>query len=154
MAGRLAQSLGDDLAGVQALGLTHVFPAAERVASARVERLTDSGLTRPRAESIRAFARAYLDGTVVLDGSRTLDDTLVPLMALPGIGAWSATMIAMRATSSLDAFPADDLGLRKAAGALLGGAGPMNAAELADRAEAWRPYRAVAAMYLWSSMAG
>jgi len=58
----------------------------------------------------------------------------------------------MRALSSMDAFPAEDLGLRKAASALLGRDAVISAAELAERAEAWRPYRALAAMHLWSSL--
>jgi AraC family transcriptional regulator of adaptative response / DNA-3-methyladenine glycosylase II len=60
-------------------------------------------------------------------------------------------MIAMRAASHLDAFPAGDLGLRRSATALLGLDSPITALELADRAESWRPYRALAAVHLWSA---
>jgi AraC family transcriptional regulator of adaptative response / DNA-3-methyladenine glycosylase II len=65
------------------------------------------------------------------------------LMALPGIGSWTAHYIAMRGLRWPDAFPHSDLGLRKA----LGGQPPREVLELA---EAWRPWRAYAAMHLWN----
>ncbi|KYF83987.1 hypothetical protein BE18_01590 [Sorangium cellulosum] len=63
---------------------------------------------------------------------------------MPGIGAWTAHYIAMRALREPDAFPATDLGLRRA----LGGA---SGAELLAMAEPWRPWRAYAAMLLWTA---
>jgi 3-methyladenine DNA glycosylase/8-oxoguanine DNA glycosylase len=68
------------------------------------------------------------------------------LEAIPGVGPWTAQYIAMRACAQPDAFPSGDLGLRRAAG---NGAGPISPAELETRAEAWRPWRAYAAMHLW-----
>ncbi len=69
-------------------------------------------------------------------------------MAIPGIGPWTSEYIAMRALGEPDAFPASDLGLRRAASK---NASPLGASELADRAETWRPWRAYAAMLLWSA---
>jgi AraC family transcriptional regulator of adaptative response / DNA-3-methyladenine glycosylase II len=71
-----------------------------------------------------------------------VEDFQTRLRELPGIGDWTAQYIAMRALGDPDAFPASDLGLLRASS--LG-----NQLELAERAEAWRPWRAYAAMYLW-----
>jgi AraC family transcriptional regulator of adaptative response / DNA-3-methyladenine glycosylase II len=77
----------------------------------------------------------------------SLESGIKRLVALPGIGEWTACYIAMRALREPDAFPAADIGLIRA---LAGGSGTrLNAAELAARAEAWRPWRAYAAMHLW-----
>ncbi|MEX2225919.1 MAG: AlkA N-terminal domain-containing protein [Dehalococcoidia bacterium] len=151
--GRIAQCFGEGVGGVGGWGLTHTFPSARRIAGVRVDQLRETGLTQSRAESVRAFARVYAEGKVPLDGSHTLEDLVGALTSLPGIGPWSAQMIAMRAASSVDAFPAGDLGLRKAAATLLQREDVPGAEELAERAEAWRPHRGVAAMYLWSSLA-
>jgi AraC family transcriptional regulator of adaptative response / DNA-3-methyladenine glycosylase II len=66
-------------------------------------------------------------------------------MRIPGIGAWTAEYIAMRALAWPDAFPCADLGIRRA----LGGKSPK---EILTMAEAWRPWRAYAAMHLWRSL--
>ena len=96
------------------------------------------GMPGARAETIRRLARATLDGTLVLDGSRSLEETVEHLKTIPGVGDWTAHYIAMRAASEPDAFPAGDLGLRKA-----------YPGDLLSRAERWRPWRAYAAMLLW-----
>ncbi len=67
-------------------------------------------------------------------------------MDIPGIGPWTAQYVALRALGDPDAFPAGDLVLRKGAG----GGTTMSAAGLEALAEAWRPWRGYAAMYLWS----
>jgi AraC family transcriptional regulator of adaptative response / DNA-3-methyladenine glycosylase II len=92
------------------------------------------GLPAQRAEAIRGLARAVAEGL----RPRHPDE----LLALPGIGPWTAQYVAMRAFRDPDAFPASDLGLRKAAGG-------CDAKTLAQRAEAWRPWRSYAAFYLW-----
>ena len=70
---------------------------------------------------------------------------------IPGVGDWTAHYIAMRANREPDAFPAADLGLRKAVAA---NGVPATAPELARMAESWRPWRAYAAMHLWNSLGG
>jgi AraC family transcriptional regulator of adaptative response / DNA-3-methyladenine glycosylase II len=75
-----------------------------------------------------------------------LEEAIERLTALPGLGSWTAHYIAMRVLGEPDAFPAADLALRRAAetkGAML------TEAQLQQRAEVWRPWRAYAAMYLW-----
>ena len=70
------------------------------------------------------------------------------LVALPGIGDWTAQYVALRAFGEPDAFPAADLVLRKAAAE---GGPPLTARALATRAEAWRPWRGYAVFHLWGA---
>lgn len=108
--------------------------------------LDSLGLTRARAAALRGFARAVAGGTLELDAFTGPGDALERLTALPGIGEWTAQYLAMRALGEPDAFPAGDLGVRRALAA--GGALPAERQVLA-RAEAWRPWRAYATLALW-----
>lgn len=123
-----------------------LFPSPETLASVPLEGL---GMPRRRCETIREIARAVASRGIVLDGSTTLDTTVASLTSLSGIGNWTAEYIALRALSEPDAFPAGDLGLRKAAGE---GGPPLSERELLRRAESWRPWRGYAAMLLWGSL--
>ncbi len=151
IAGRLAEQFGAPLPGLEPMGLSRVFPSARRLAGAHTVQLAAIGLTRGRADAIRALARAYSSGHLPLDGSLRLESMLGCLTALPGVGPWTANFIALRAAGHLDAFPAEDLGLRRAMARLLGRES-LSAKDLSNIAERWRPYRGVAAMYLWSSL--
>ena len=146
LAGRLVRAFGRPLDRAED-GLTHLFPRPEALADTD---LASIGLPRSRAATIRGLARAVARGELVLDASRGLEDAVARLAAVPGIGAWTAHYIAMRALGEPDAFPAADLGLRRALG---NGAGPLAPARVAERAEAWRPWRAYAAMHLWTALA-
>ena len=152
LAGRLVEALGAPVPGLDAMRLTHVFPPATRVAETSVERLRRIGLPEARARAIRDFARAYADERIHLDSAVPFLDTIEALEALPGIGPWTAHLIALRACGQPDAFPSGDLGLRRIAGRLTGSSGPLPAPAVETMAEAWRPHRALAAMHLW--MAG
>jgi AraC family transcriptional regulator of adaptative response / DNA-3-methyladenine glycosylase II len=141
-AGRLVERLGTAVPGLAAFGLTHCFPDAATVAKADLEGI---GLTGARAATVQALATAVATGDVVLDGARGLDETVAALVTVPGVGAWTAQCIAM-ACGERDAFPAGDLGLRRAASS----SEPLIATgELEARADAWRPWRAYAAAHLW-----
>ena len=144
LAGRLAQRFGTPLAH-PAGPLTHTFPGAATIARVSPR---DSGLTAAGTRALAALADAAARGTLALDAADGLDAALARLTALPGFGAWTAHYVAMRAMSEPDAFPAGDLGLRKAFAAA--GALPGEAA-LERRAESWRPWRAYAAMLIWTS---
>jgi AraC family transcriptional regulator of adaptative response / DNA-3-methyladenine glycosylase II len=137
LGGRLVGAFGSRIPGA-ARGLTHLFPVPERLASAPLERI---GLTRARAESIRCVARS---AQVLRERPESLDDLVDRLCSLPGVGPWTAHYLAMRAFGEADAFPSGDLVLRKASRE------PSSAA-LERRSAAWRPWRAYAAMHLWSS---
>ena len=143
LATRIAHRFGTALESPPAPGLTHLVPGARALADADLSGL---GLTTRRADTVRGVARALLDGRVDFRPERTLDDCVERWTALPGIGAWTAHYIAMRALGHPDAFPAEDLVLRRA---LAGDGAPATARALTAAAEAWRPWRAYAVIHLW-----
>jgi AraC family transcriptional regulator, regulatory protein of adaptative response / DNA-3-methyladenine glycosylase II len=157
LAGRLS-SLGDplpadvaaDWAGAGSATLTRLPIRPDRIAQTRVATLTAFGLTRARAECVIALARAVADG--ILPELRGESGMAHPLSfvrrfrELPGIGAWTAEYVVMRALRWPDAFPHDDLVLRRR----MGGLSPSR---LRAAAEHWRPWRAYAAQHLWTSAA-
>ena len=117
-------------------------PAADVLAEADLQSI---GLTKSRAETIRCLARAVCNGAIRFDGSVAASDFIRQLCELPGVGAWTANYIAMRGLGDPDAFPASDLGLLKASGI-------SSPRRLEEMAEAWRPWRSYAALYLWESL--
>ena len=123
-----------------AKGLTHLFPTPEVLAKAE---LAGIGLPRARAETIQALARAVCDRRISFEGIVDSTDFLTRLCEIPGIGKWTAQYVAMRALAEPDAFPCGDLGLLHALKL-------ESPSDLEQRAETWRPWRAYAAMYLWS----
>ena len=146
LAERLTATYGEplDCEDNAALGLTHLFPLPEALVEADPARL---GMPAARVAAIAALARAVVAGDLRLDAARDLAATIAVLEALPGVGPWTAQYIAMRGLSEPDAFPSGDLGLRRA---LAHGATPALPSAVAARAEAWRPWRAYAALYLWT----
>jgi AraC family transcriptional regulator of adaptative response / DNA-3-methyladenine glycosylase II len=98
-----------------------------------------------RAESLKNLARVVARGEIDLGPGADPTATIERLVELPGIGPWTAEYIALRALGWPDAFPAGDLGLRKATGI-------KSSRELAETAERWRPWRGYAAMHLWESL--
>lgn len=137
---RIVARIGTPLAAPQP-GLTHTFPAPAALAAAD---LTGIGMPGARVEAIQTFAAAVDRGEVPLDGSLGLDELVEAVCALRGLGPWTASYLALR-MGQQDAFPAADLGLRRAASP----ASPLSTAALAARAEAWRPWRGQAAVRLW-----
>ncbi|MGA9334164.1 MAG: DNA-3-methyladenine glycosylase [Rudaea sp.] len=109
----------------------------------------DIGVTRARGQTLREVARAVCDGRVVFDPDQVLEEFVERCTRLPGIGAWTAHYIAMRALRHADAFPAADLILRKAASP---DGMPLSTTRMQALAQAWRPYRAYAVLHLWRSM--
>jgi AraC family transcriptional regulator, regulatory protein of adaptative response / DNA-3-methyladenine glycosylase II len=138
VAGLLVRTFGRPFASPNRL--SHIFPRPEDLAEAD---LTTIGLTKARAATIRGLARAVRDGRISFEGIVAPEDFLIRLCEIPGIGNWTAQYVAMRALGEPDAFPSGDLGLLRALGL-------ASSAELEQRAEAWRPWRAYATMYLWS----
>ena len=145
LAGRLARALGEPLAAPSG-GLTHYFPTAAALAEANLDGM---GLTGARITALKALARAVEDGRLRLDRSADRAATREQLLALPGVGEWTASYIALRALGDPDALPSADLGLRRALERMgvAGGARALDA-----RAEAWRPWRGYAALHLWTSL--
>jgi len=140
---RIAQRHGIPVPGLRALGLTHLFPSPTTLATAD---LGDTGLTSARAAAVNAFASAVAGDTLRLDRGSTLEQLVESVTAVTGLGPWTAQYLALR-LGYPDAFPASDLGLRRSlsrAGGL-----PMGPREAERVAEAWRPWRAHAAIHLW-----
>ena len=151
LAGKLVQAHGEPLPAAVAgavEGLTHVFPSPAALANTDFAAL---GMPRSRAAALAALAAAVVADPQIFGPRRSLEDAVRALRALPGIGEWTAQYIAMRELREPDAFPAADIGLMRAL-ADAEGRRP-NPAELLARAEAWRPWRAYAALHLWSSEA-
>jgi len=147
LAGRLVAAFGRPLPGGCADGLTHLFPAPAALAAAD---LSGIGIPAARAAAIRTLAAAVSTGRLDLTAARGLEDFETRLCALPGIGPWTAQYVALRAFGEPDAFPAGDLGLRRA---LEAARVPADAAALRERALSWSPFRAYATLHLWSSLA-
>jgi AraC family transcriptional regulator of adaptative response / DNA-3-methyladenine glycosylase II len=122
--------------------LTHVFPDAATIAAADAEVIGKLGIVRQRVGALQALARAVTEGRLDLHRRAPLEPTLATLRALPGVGEWTAQVIAMRALAWPDAWPASDIGLMNA----LGTRDPKLVTALA---EPWRPWRAYAVMRLW-----
>jgi 3-methyladenine DNA glycosylase/8-oxoguanine DNA glycosylase len=140
-AGRLVTAYGRPAAG----GLSG-FPDAGELADGDPVRLRETvGITRARAASLSALATAARDG---LDLTPRADRrrTRARLLALPGIGRWTADVIAVRALGDRDAFVPGDLVLQRALAA-------PDAAAAEARGEAWRPWRAYALFHLWTAEA-
>jgi AraC family transcriptional regulator of adaptative response / DNA-3-methyladenine glycosylase II len=148
LAAKLVAGYGE-LAPLSATGdarLTHTFPRPERLANEEVR----LGMPGARARAISALATAVSADPKLLGIGRSLEEAIVRLRALPGIGEWTARYIALRGMREPDAFPAADVGLMRAL-ANEAGIRPNAAELLARRAEAWRPWRAYAAQNLWAA---
>ncbi|MGH9080181.1 MAG: AlkA N-terminal domain-containing protein [Acidimicrobiales bacterium] len=139
-AARLVRALGEPVADPDGT-LTHLFPEPEAL------RYADAALPADRGRTLAALSEACSQGLDLGPGcDRT--DALALLRRLPGIGDWTAQTIAMRALGDPDAFPVTDLGVRRAATSIGLRASP---AALTNRAARWRPWRAYAVQYLWST---
>lgn len=145
LAGRLAADHGVPVEDPSGGGLRHAFPSAAAIAALHPD---DLPMPRARGRTLTGLAAALAAGRVVLAPGADAPSVRAALVALPGIGPWTADYVAMRALGDRDAFPATDLVVRRAARAL-GLPGPT--ADLVARAEAWRPYRAYATHHLWAS---
>jgi AraC family transcriptional regulator, regulatory protein of adaptative response / DNA-3-methyladenine glycosylase II len=132
LAGRLVAACGTPLPHPDG-SLTHTFPAPEAIDPGAL------GMPESRRRTLRALCSRLAAGDSVLDRDE--------LLAIPGVGPWTADYIALRALRR-DAFPASDLGLRRGARAL---GLPDDARALAARAERWRPFRRYAAHHLWAA---
>lgn len=143
LAGRLVQRHGTALRSPVA-GLSHLFPALPALANAQFE---DMGMPRARATTLGTLANALLAEPGLLRRGQALDELLRNLCRLKGIGPWSAHYLALRQAGAADALPLGDVALIKALRRLEG-----DHAKLAERALAWRPWRAYAAQHLWASL--
>ncbi|MDR1935720.1 MAG: helix-turn-helix domain-containing protein [Candidatus Accumulibacter sp.] len=147
LAARLAEAHGRPVqTGIE--GLTHVFPSAKDILAldgAIGNRLGPLGITGARAKTILELARTFARGDMDFGFCAKPETEARKLMAIPGVGSWTAQYIAMRAMGCPDAFPHTDHGIRKALA-------PSTPKEILELAEAWRPWRGYAAINLWNSL--
>ena len=144
---RLVERFGTPLA-TPIDGLTRLFPTPAALAAASGDELGQLGLVRQRQAAIHALAQAVSSGQISLHAGADVVATMDALKALPGIGAWTADYIALRALRWPDAFPSGDVALQKA----LAPEGQRLTARAAEsRAERWRPWRAYAVIRAWHS---
>ena len=141
LARRLVEAYGEQRSPARD-GLDRVFPSPASLVDAPLENI---GLPKSRAATLRALARAVLDERVDFGAGQRLEAFVESFVALPGIGAWTAHYVAMRALSHPDAFPAGDLVLQQ----VLGGAKRLSERETEACSQAWRPWRAYAVLQLW-----
>nr|WP_256355632.1 DNA-3-methyladenine glycosylase [Pseudomonas sp. PDM29] len=144
LAGKLVAQYGTPLSSALP-GLTHVFPRASVLAGADLAAL---GMPKSRGRTLSDVAQALLDDPRLFEPGR--EGGVARLLALYGIGDWTAQYIALRQLREMDGFPNGDVGLINALAALEGGA--VTARQLLQRAEGWRPYRGYAAQVLWTSL--
>jgi AraC family transcriptional regulator, regulatory protein of adaptative response / DNA-3-methyladenine glycosylase II len=140
-AGRIVAACGEPVSDPRG-GLTHLFPSPEALEG------VDLAMPATRTRTLAALLEALRCERLSLDPGCDRGEALLALGELPGFGPWTIEVIAMRALGDPDAFPAADLGVRRAAEAL---GLPATPAALTARAERWRPWRAYAVQYLWSA---
>ncbi|MDY6999305.1 MAG: DNA-3-methyladenine glycosylase 2 family protein [Actinomycetota bacterium] len=127
-------------------GLTHVFPSAAELSEIDPKYLA---FPRSRRQTVCSLVAGLNNGDVVLDSGCDWNIARAQLMAIPGIGAWTAEMIAMRGLGDPDAFPAGDLGVCAAARQL---GLPFEQRALSNRSDQWRPWRSYATQHLWTAL--
>ncbi|GAA1476104.1 AlkA N-terminal domain-containing protein [Nocardioides aestuarii] len=125
-------------------GLTHLFPTAVQLAAADPESMP---MPRARGRALVGLAGALARGEVDLSGGADRDDVRATLLALPGIGPWTADYVAMRALGHPDVFLPTDLGVKAA----LRGLG-HDLDDVPALTESWRPWRSYALLHLWHTL--
>ena len=148
LARRLVVAFGTPLATPWA-DIDRAFPAPDVLAAAPIERIAELGIIRTRAGAIRAIAAAWPELGTLLQPRSDPEPLIARLVALPGIGPWTAHYIAMRALGWPDAFLPDDVAALKAMRLLYG---PLTPRAAQARAQAWQPWRAYAVLRLWNTL--
>jgi AraC family transcriptional regulator of adaptative response / DNA-3-methyladenine glycosylase II len=144
-AGRLAALHGERLA-LPGAGVVALFPSASTLAALDPASLP---MPRARASALVGLCRALADGDLRLDPGADRDEARRALLALPGIGPWTAGYVAMRALGDSDVFLVEDLGVRNALARL---GGPSDQREARALGQAWAPWRSYASQYLWQTL--
>jgi DNA-3-methyladenine glycosylase II len=129
---------------------------AESLLALDDRQLREAGFSRQKARYARAVADAVVAGSLRLEALAGLDDQDVDrqLRAVPGIGPWTAAIYRLSALGRPDAWPAGDLAVAAGIAQLWNLPALPSPAETVLRAEAWRPWRAVAARLLWQQYLG
>ncbi|WP_437608442.1 AlkA N-terminal domain-containing protein [Erwinia sp. V71] len=142
--GRVAGAFGEPIVTPFA-ELTRLSPQAARISDASVDEIASLGIVSARSRCILAMAQACASGELHLEAGSEPENVIAQLVALPGIGPWTANYIAMRALRWPDAFPKEDIVVRNN----LGGVSAKQAEAIS---QAWRPWRSYAVMHIWKNM--
>ena len=142
LAGRVAERYGENYKGSSAY-LTRVFPSAEKLANAD---LSGMGIVGQRISAIKTIAAKIATGEIIFDGVLETEEFVRRLCEIKGIGDWTAHYVALRVLSDPDAFPYSDLILRRAA---TNNQETLTPKALLKIAQAWRPWRGYAVIFLW-----
>ena len=143
VAARLARTYGKPVTATDGSAVTHHFPTAEAIAALDPETLP---MPRSRGRTLVALCTAVAEGRIDLDVGADRDETAAALLALPGIGPWTADYVRMRALGDPDVLLTTDLGVRRGLERLGAPGDPASAAAAGTR---WRPWRSYALMHLW-----
>lgn len=147
LAARIVDAFGTPIqTGME--GLTHAFPSPEAILALDgplENHLGPLGVIASRSRTIDALARSIVLGEIDLDLPAQPEEEMKKLMAIHGIGSWTAQYIAMRAMAWPDSFLETDVGVKKALA-------PCTSKELLQMAEAWRPWRSYATINLWNAL--
>jgi DNA-3-methyladenine glycosylase II len=129
-------------------------PTPERVMSLTDDEIRAVGYSRPKVTFIKDLAMHVLDRRLDLGGLKkhSDDEVMQQLVAVKGIGRWTAEIFLMFRLGRLDILPADDLGLMNAVHRAYATRKRPDAKRLRKMGETWKPYRSVAAWYLWQSL--
>ena len=144
-AGRLVAAYGQPVEDPDG-GLTHTFPSVEELADIDPIHLA---VPKARQRTLSALVAGLADKSVILDAGSDWECARTQLLALPGVGPWTAEVIAMRGLGDPDAFPASDLGLQLAVKQL---GLPTHRRALIERSARWRPWRSYATQHLWTTL--
>jgi 3-methyladenine DNA glycosylase/8-oxoguanine DNA glycosylase len=151
------QAAATILGRVRALARPRRVPRPEDIRRLRADRLRAAGLSRAKVLAVKDLAAKTLDGTVpTLARLRRMDDEeiLERLTSIRGVGRWTVEMLLIFRLGRPDVLPATDYGIRKGFRKAFGLADLPTPAQVAERGEAWRPYRTLPSWYLWRAVDG
>ena len=140
------------LGRVKALYPGKRFPSPEDLLATPEEWLRGAGLSRAKTAAVLDIARKTLDGVVPNRRimSRLKDEEIIErLTVIRGVGSWTVEMLLIFTLGRTDVLPVNDFGVRKGFARTYGLEDLPKPAELLERGEKWRPYRSIAAWYLW-----
>lgn len=153
---KAAQSVWEKLLGLMALStdsISVVLPV-ERLVALAPDTIRTAGLSARKVEYLCDLARHFADGSVHVDQWEQMDDDAIidELVAIRGIGRWTAEMFLIFHLMRANVLPLDDAGLLKAISVNYFSGEPVSRAEAREIADAWAPYRTVGTWYLWRSL--
>jgi DNA-3-methyladenine glycosylase II len=132
------------------------FPSPDQILTKDVEELRAIGFSRPKARYVQDLAQHVIDGKVRFDDieSRSNEEIIAELVAVKGVGEWTAHMFLMFCMGRSDILPVGDLGIRNGVRALYGFEHTPTPEDISQVAKdnGWRPYESIASWYVWQSL--